>query len=598
MSSRIKPVYLLLAGVALVYAAAVTPNWRLHPDSAVYIALAESILRGKGYWFNGAAHLRYPPVFSLMLAPFVWCFGRDFLAMRVFGVMLATGNTYLAYRLWRAYAGQRIALILAALGGFSVFVIEHTTLVLAELPLTFFSLLALLAGRRLLGESQRWMRWALLTGVVLVAAFMTKLVGLTLVLGFCAGALNNFFREKDFRQLLKLTVVVLICLLPLSWWIFRVRSGLRQGVDAPRYERHSPTYWDDFVRPELYRAEPRPLGTEKLLGRLSHNGRFITEDVGNLVFNLHSDLGRFAGGLPEALPILLLPATMLLVGVLLRIRSNPGPMEFYLVAYLLVLLVYGGYEKIHAVRFVVPLIPPVFFYVWCSFSALKRVIISLASGKVLSIILTTVLTAYFSWLGIRVAQETVLQPEHRQVVLWVLPMGAILTATLFALIGKIRRIFVCRLPLAVVFIYLTGFFLAGAVDAGRTALREHKSRPAYGSFAGWDNFVRGAGWLNDNASPTAVVMTADLRVVHFITGLKCIDLPTSVEVQKLGTYVQRWGVTHILLGAPQDWRAGRGRATKEAIGAGEIAARQVFSAGRCEVLELARASSASPVLAD
>jgi hypothetical protein len=87
-------------------------------------------------------------------------------------------------------------------------------------------------------------------------------------------------------------------------------------------------------------------------------------------------------------------------------------------------------------------------------------------------------------------------------------------------------------------------------------------------------------------------MTADLRVVHFITGLKCIDLPASTEVQRLGMYLQRWGVTHVLLGAPQDWRAGRGRATEEAIGAGKIGFMEVFSAGGCKVLELGRPPSA------
>lgn len=586
---KVKPIYLLLAGVALAYGGALTPHWRLHPDSAVYIGLAESMVQGKGYSFNGTPHLLYPPVFPLMLVPLVWCFGRNFLAVRVLSVLLASCNVYLTYRLLRACVGERTALILAAMVGFSVFVIEYTTFELTEIPYTFFSLLGLLAGRRLLRESGRGLRWAFLTALILVAAFMTKLVGLALVLGICAALLNKFVRAKNSRQLGKLAVIVLICFVPLSLWIFRVQRTLKQGIDPPRYERRSPTYWGDFVRSRLFQAEARPVGTRELFGRAAGNVRFLGQDMANLAFNARFHLGPVLRSLPEVLPIFLLPVAMVLTGLVFRLRRRPGPMEFYFILYVLVLVVFGAYGEMHGVRFVVPLIPLIYCYMFLSVSILKQAIISLASCRLLWRILTILLVVYcLTCLVFKPPGHSLVELRLGFIVAWVLMAAAVLLSVLFALGYRLQRTLLHRFAVALILLCLANYFLLGTAKAGLTALRRHRAGAAYDSVRGGDEFARTCEWLKDNVSQTGVVMTATLRLTHSLTGLKCVDLPTTSELEDLAAYLQKWRVTQVLLGSPLDLvRPQRAVATEKALGESEIMFQQVFSAGGCKVLQVA-----------
>jgi len=53
-------------------------HWRVTPDSALYVGLAESLARGDGYAFNGAPHTHAFPGYPAILAPVVAVAGRSF----------------------------------------------------------------------------------------------------------------------------------------------------------------------------------------------------------------------------------------------------------------------------------------------------------------------------------------------------------------------------------------------------------------------------------------------------------------------------------------------------------------------------------------
>src|SRR5271157_3114106 len=85
--------FLLAVIVTLQFCMIVTSSWKATPDSALYLALGESLARGEGYVFNGEPHTFVPPGLPLMLGAVARVLSPEFvyyrILMAIFGLLAA-----------------------------------------------------------------------------------------------------------------------------------------------------------------------------------------------------------------------------------------------------------------------------------------------------------------------------------------------------------------------------------------------------------------------------------------------------------------------------------------------------------------------------
>jgi len=156
-------------------------------DNAEYVLLAKSIAAFDGYasgWYPGpkVPHTQYPPLFPLLLAPFVGGAPESFLPCHVLVALFGAGAVYLMARLFEKRGLPPLAAAAGALvPGLSILWLQTACEVLSELPFLFFvaaTLLLLDPGEEERLPAKRIAAAAVCAGL----AFYTRTAGLALVL--------------------------------------------------------------------------------------------------------------------------------------------------------------------------------------------------------------------------------------------------------------------------------------------------------------------------------------------------------------------------------------------------------------------------------
>lgn len=102
--------------IVLLYAAGFNAQWRLEPDSGLYLSIGRNLAEGLGYTFHGKDHrLAYPGVPVLFFAIFK-AFGPDSLVPHLVAMwLMGLATLALTYRLFLLHAGRPTA-VLVTLG--------------------------------------------------------------------------------------------------------------------------------------------------------------------------------------------------------------------------------------------------------------------------------------------------------------------------------------------------------------------------------------------------------------------------------------------------------------------------------------------------
>lgn len=133
----------LLGGALLLYIAGFNGQWRLEPDSALYLSIGRNLVEGHGYTFHGKDHrLAYPGV-PLMFAGLFKAFGTGtsgpgallphLIAMWLMGI----GTLALVYRLFLLHAGRPTAVLMTFGVAISRVFYRYTFELLTDLPFVF-----------------------------------------------------------------------------------------------------------------------------------------------------------------------------------------------------------------------------------------------------------------------------------------------------------------------------------------------------------------------------------------------------------------------------------------------------------------------------
>lgn len=176
--------YKLLVALVFIYLMAFNAQWRIEPDSALYLTIGRNLAEGHGYTYHEQRHHLAFPGLPLLFAANFKLFGTGTLVPSLV-VMLLIGAATLAltYRLFLLYAGRPTAVLMTFGLGISRLFYRYCFELLSDMPF-LLGVMAFLAGFEAVfhhrphqgGEDQtdrtRWFDWVLLVGGLIIAVAM------------------------------------------------------------------------------------------------------------------------------------------------------------------------------------------------------------------------------------------------------------------------------------------------------------------------------------------------------------------------------------------------------------------------------------------
>jgi hypothetical protein len=160
-------------------------------DFSLYLGHARNLVQGVDYadtgyiynpYFPSLSPRTYPPVFPLLLAPVVRCFGLNLLAMKVELVLLFVLFLVVLYAAFRKELPRPYLLAVLILLGFHPYFWDYKDRVLSEIPFLLFCYLALyLLGRAQEAVGRRRGVAIFLAGATIYLACGTRSVGVVLL---------------------------------------------------------------------------------------------------------------------------------------------------------------------------------------------------------------------------------------------------------------------------------------------------------------------------------------------------------------------------------------------------------------------------------
>ncbi len=177
----------LLALTLLAYLAGFNGQWRIEPDSALYLSVARNLAEGHGYSYQGTPHRLAYPGLPYLLAGVFKIGGVDNLRLAN-GLMLAIGLATLAlvYRLFYLHAGRAVAVLMTLGVGWSKLFFAYSFYLMTDMPF-LLGVMSLLAGYEAVFHrtQSRWSKrqwvgnWILLVaGLALTIVTRPVMIGL------------------------------------------------------------------------------------------------------------------------------------------------------------------------------------------------------------------------------------------------------------------------------------------------------------------------------------------------------------------------------------------------------------------------------------
>lgn len=322
-------------------------------DSPAYVLLAKSIATGQGYSdinIPGAPpHTQYPPLFPFLLSIPFYLFGFNFLWMKLLIISAAVTSVYMTKLVFRneedGTSGILLALAVAVNFNFVFFAKE----ILTEMPYMLLSLSAVYLAERYRASDN--IRYAILVPLAISAAYLTRMIGITLYAAAAAALLLDTvkYRDKKGIYLKKLFFVGFAAILPFVLWSLR-NSLLSEGA----------AYNSIFMQADYYAEDKGLLTFGALSARIFENLGYYREAL-TLVFLGSQEVKSF---LPSIFLIILqlTVVPILLTGILYEAYTRRGVREFYFLAYMALLFAWPVYGLGDAIRYFIPMIPFLYFY--------------------------------------------------------------------------------------------------------------------------------------------------------------------------------------------------------------------------------------------
>ena len=226
--------YALLAVVlTLLYCCGLNSLWRMHPDGALYLGLGRSLAQQGEYVFNHSPHTFVLPGFPVMLACVFRLFGENYLAFNVMISLFGLGCVWGAYLLFREQSAPAPLLwVCLIFVSFSRTLYYYSAQILADVPFTFFCLMALVCGLKMLrtGGRASWL-WFGAGALLWLAATTIRPFGPAAAMAFVAALWLRKDGIKEWRSNAARTLIlaVLFACLAVPWVLRTARLQRELG---------------------------------------------------------------------------------------------------------------------------------------------------------------------------------------------------------------------------------------------------------------------------------------------------------------------------------------------------------------------------------
>ncbi len=470
--------FLLAAPIAVIYSLLLSVNWKPTWDSATYIMLGKSLITGHGFKYMGISHTKYPFMFPLMLSPIIGLFGRNFFLMRLLIVLMALGSVWLTFRLFRrafdAWLGLGLMLITAA----SYPLMFECTRILSDIPYMFLSLLSLIFVLRYARDEKWSSRYGYITAGLLLVSFFTRYIGLALFAGTGVYLLLDSKGPLSLR-FKKIALISVIFLIPASLWM--ARGAVMRKIDPPPLDlREFLSYEKELVVVTAADPHAKTLRLGDLTSRIQQNSRYYQDLTADIVS------GKDANSKTRAWIIFVI----LMCGFIYSLVRWRTCFEYYVFFYI---LIYLAWTSLQGTRFLVPIIPFIFYYLiralWLIPDSLNFLIKRLSRGEL-------VWDRYWLW-------------------------------------GK-------RLILAVLVVFL--IYCNWSSDAN--IIRNEHKKPYYTDSTA--NFFDAVRWVKENTEPGAVVISGRSPWAYMLSERKTLTPPWVNNVEEVMASIRRNGADYVI----------------------------------------------------
>lgn len=232
----------LLVALVLIYLLGFNAQWRVEPDSALYLTVGRNLAEGHGYTFHGQPHHLAYPGLPLLFAGIFKLFGsRSLVPSLVVMLLLGAAALALTYRLFYLFAGRPTAVLLTFGLGISRLFYRYCFELLSDMPF-LLGVMAFLAGFEAIFHGRRdpdpsddrethparWVDWLfLVAGLGTAVAMRPSMWALLLatVLALAWSSTRGGFRWK---QALPLALAVLGA--GIVFWKLDPRRGGRAAM--------------------------------------------------------------------------------------------------------------------------------------------------------------------------------------------------------------------------------------------------------------------------------------------------------------------------------------------------------------------------------
>lgn len=195
--------YKLLIGMVAIYLLGFNAQWRIEPDSALYLTVGRNLAEGHGYSYHGQSHHLAYPGLPLLFSGIFKLFGTGTLLPSLLVMMLIGAATLaLTYRLFLLYAGRPTAVLITFGVGISRLFYRYCFELLSDMPF-LLGVMAFLAGFEAIFHPKsegsgtagpawrraRWFDWALLiaglgTAIAMRPSMWALMFAIVLALGW------------------------------------------------------------------------------------------------------------------------------------------------------------------------------------------------------------------------------------------------------------------------------------------------------------------------------------------------------------------------------------------------------------------------------
>ena len=197
-AARTSLILMILVGAGIVYYAALsTENFGRAHDDSIYVTTAKALATGQGYRIISLpfepAQTKYPPFYPFLLS-LIWKlypqFPQNLIPMMLLTVAATLG--FLAVSYWymvrNKYANRWQALVVLALAAVNWRTVALVTTLYSEMVYAVLSVLALYLAEEYEKQDRGWLL-AALTGVAIGLSFMTRSLGVTLLIALAVYSL-------------------------------------------------------------------------------------------------------------------------------------------------------------------------------------------------------------------------------------------------------------------------------------------------------------------------------------------------------------------------------------------------------------------------